>query len=127
MAAERVSSLWRWASTIRRDVFAIALATKDPRVPWPVKLLAAAAVAYALSPIDLIPDFIPILGQLDDLILVPLAIWLVVRLMPAGLIEEFRNRAGASLPRPSRLGAVMVILTWLGLVLLAVWAAWGML
>ena len=126
MAAERVSPLWRWASAIRRDIFAVVLAAKDPRVPWIVKLLAVMIAAYALSPLDLIPDFIPLLGQLDELILLPLAIRLIVRLTPAALMAEFRDRAAtAPLPGSSRLGAVMVVMMWLGLSLLAVWTVWA--
>ena len=73
----------KWARAIRRDVVAVWIAARDPRVPWYAKALALAVAAYALSPIDLIPDFIPVLGYLDDLIIVPLGILLVVRLIPA--------------------------------------------
>jgi uncharacterized membrane protein YkvA (DUF1232 family) len=85
-----------WALALKRDVKAIYLARSDPRLPWYCKALAVAVAAYALSPIDLIPDFIPVLGYLDDLIIVPLGIALVVRLMPAEVIEEYRIRATAS-------------------------------
>ena len=71
-----------WASTIRRDVLALYLVGRDPRAPWYVKALAVATAAYALSPIDLIPDFIPVLGYLDDLVLVPLAIVVTIRMIP---------------------------------------------
>lgn len=82
-----------WARTIRRDVVAIWIAAGDPRVPWYAKVLAAAVAAYALSPIDLIPDFIPVLGYLDDIIIVPVGILLTVRLIPDGLMDEFRAEA----------------------------------
>ena len=74
--------LKQWAREIKRDVVAIGIAARDPRVPWYVKLLAAAIAAYAVSPIDLIPDFVPVLGYVDDLIIVPAGILLTVRLMP---------------------------------------------
>ena len=85
--------LRRWARTIKREVVVLALAARDPRTPWYAKLLAAAIVAYALSPIDLIPDFIPVIGWLDDLVLMPLGLLLVIRLIPKPLMEEFRLRA----------------------------------
>ena len=90
--------MWEWARMIRRDVHAIGLAARDPRVPWYAKLMAATVVAYALSPIDLIPDFIPVVGYLDDLVIVPAGILLTARLIPGGLLSEFRARAGE---RPS--------------------------
>ena len=71
-----------WAFTLKRDTYAVYLAARHPNTPWYVKVLAAVVAAYALSPVDLIPDFIPILGYLDDLILIPLGIWLVVSLIP---------------------------------------------
>jgi uncharacterized membrane protein YkvA (DUF1232 family) len=82
-----------WARTIKRDVRAIGLAARDPRVPWYAKLIAATVVAYALSPIDLIPDFIPVVGYLDDLVIVPAGILLTLRLIPADLLKEFRAQA----------------------------------
>src|SRR5881392_1256681 len=85
----------RWARAIKCDVIAVWIAARDPRVPWYAKALALAVAAYALSPIDLIPDFIPVLGYLDDLIIVPLGILLVVRLIPPGLMAEFRAQAAS--------------------------------
>lgn len=113
-----------WARSIKRDVTAVALAARDPRVPWYVKALAVFVAAYALSPIDLIPDFIPILGYLDDIILVPLGIVLVVRLMPTGLMAEFRAKAEAQgrLPKNRVAGAVIVALWVAALAATAVWA-----
>ena len=78
---------------MKRDVLALYLAGRDPRVPWYVKLLAAATAAYAFSPIDLIPDFIPVFGYLDDIIILPTAIWLTVQLIPAALLAELRSEA----------------------------------
>jgi uncharacterized membrane protein YkvA (DUF1232 family) len=97
---------------------AIYLAARDPRTPWPARCLAVLVTVYALSPIDLIPDFIPIIGYLDDLILVPLGIWLAVRLIPADMMVEFRRaaRSRTSLPA-SRIGAAMIILVWLLVIL----------
>jgi uncharacterized membrane protein YkvA (DUF1232 family) len=98
---------------LKRDVVAIALAVRDPRVPWYAKAVGVCVVAYALSPIDLIPDFIPVLGLLDDLVLVPLGLLLVVRLIPADILAEHRAAAVAVAERPvSRAGAVAVIVIW---------------
>ena len=75
--------LTAWAKTLKTEIAVVAIAARDPRVPWPAKALALATVAYALSPIDLIPDFVPVLGLVDDLIIVPAGIWLTFRLVPA--------------------------------------------
>jgi len=92
-----MSRLWERlrdrARALKLEVYALLLAYRDPRVPWYAKAFAALVVAYALSPIDLIPDFIPILGQLDDLLLVPLGVWLAVRLIPRAVLEDCRARA----------------------------------
>ena len=82
-----------WASELRQETAALALAARDPRTPKAAKWLAAGSLAYAISPIDLIPDFIPVLGQLDDLLLVPAGLWLARRMIPKDLMEEFRARA----------------------------------
>src|SRR5213595_1241579 len=109
-----------WARAIRRDVVAVWIAARDPRVPWYCKALAVAVAAYALSPIDLIPDFIPVLGYLDDLIIVPLGIALVVRLMPPEVIEEYRIRALKA--RPVSLGGASgIVLVWILAVGLGGW------
>jgi len=103
-----------WAKRIKRDVVALWIAARDPRTPLAAKILATVVAAYALSPIDLIPDFIPILGYLDDILLVPLGILLAVRLVPAALMAGFRLAAEARLERPtSKAGLVAVILIWL--------------
>ncbi len=103
-----------WARTIKRDVVALYLAARDPRVPWFAKVIAACVAAYALSPIDLIPDFIPVLGYLDDVILVPLGILLAVRLVPAGVMAELRAKADGRMARPaSRTGAIAIVVIWL--------------
>jgi len=114
-------SLWRknmtWQARVhglKRDVVAIACAVRDPRVPWYAKVVGACVVAYALSPIDLIPDFVPVLGYLDDLVLVPLGLVLVLHLIPADVLAEHRAAAGAAAERPvSRAGAFAVIGVWI--------------
>lgn len=117
-----------WAWGLKRDVVALWIAARDSRTPWAAKVAAALVAAYALSPIDLIPDFVPILGYLDDMILVPLGIALVLRMIPAELMAEFRAAAQAREGRPRSLAAALVILMlWLtaagGLGLL-VWRRW---
>jgi uncharacterized membrane protein YkvA (DUF1232 family) len=103
-----------WARALRRDAHAIYLASRDPRLPWTVKLLAIAVAGYALSPIDLIPDFIPVLGVLDDLIIVPLGIWLVIALIPEGLMREYRTMASAAARPPvSKAAAIIIVAVWI--------------
>jgi uncharacterized membrane protein YkvA (DUF1232 family) len=101
-----------WARNIKRDVHALYLAGRDPRVPWYAKALAVVVAGYALSPIDLIPDFIPVLGYLDDLILVPLGILLVIRLIPPEIMAEHRERATAREQSAGSLAAVVVACIW---------------
>ena len=115
----------RWARTVRRDAIAIRIAARDPRVPWYVKLLAAAVAAYALSPIDLIPDFVPVLGYLDDVVIVPAGILLAVRLMPAGLMDEFRAEAASREGRPTSVtGAAFIVALWISALALTAWWLW---
>ncbi len=110
----------QWAALVKRDVYAVYLASRDPRVPWYAKAAAILVTAYALSPIDLIPDFIPVLGYLDDLILLPLGILLVIRLVPPGLMDEHRATAEkqAGLPKNLVAGAVIIILWVVGIAFL---------
>ena len=117
--------LQHWARALKRDVVALYLAARDPRVPWGAKVVAGAVAAYAISPIDLIPDFIPVLGLLDDLILVPLGIALAVWLIPAPLLAEHRATAAALSERPvSRRAAAVIVALWLlGAAVAAFWAA----
>jgi uncharacterized membrane protein YkvA (DUF1232 family) len=115
---------WRErARKLKQDVVAVALAMRDPRVPWYAKALGACVVAYALSPIDLIPDFIPVIGYLDDLVLVPLGLVLMLRLIPAEVLAEHRVAAASLAERPvSYAGAAGVIVVWLtSLALAAYW------
>jgi uncharacterized membrane protein YkvA (DUF1232 family) len=114
-----------WAHAIRRDVVAVWLAARDPRVPWSTKALALAVAAYALSPIDLIPDFIPVLGYLDDLIIVPLGILACIRLIPAGLMAEFRTEAARRAAEPrSIVAAVIIVAIWISAAALLLWWLW---
>ena len=108
---------------LKKETLAIYLACKDSRVPWYARALAAVVVAYALSPIDLIPDIIPVIGYLDDLILVPLGIALVVRMIPPDVLAECREKAETAMAQTtptSRIAAVVVVLIWLLLGILAV-------
>ena len=106
--------LRQWARGVKRDVLILYLAARDPRVPWYAKVVAACVAAYAFSPIDVIPDFIPVLGYLDDVIIVPLGIVLAMRLIPPSLLEEHRRTAiERSQQRPtSYAGAAMILLMW---------------
>jgi uncharacterized membrane protein YkvA (DUF1232 family) len=106
--------LQAWALEIRRDVHAVYLASRDPRVPRHAKVLSICITAYALSPIDLIPDFIPVLGYVDDLILVPLGILLVLRMIPKDVLAEHRVTAAKAVNRPSsKIAARVIICIWL--------------
>jgi uncharacterized membrane protein YkvA (DUF1232 family) len=103
-----------WARRLKREVHAIYLAAQSPRVPWYAKCLALAVVGYALSPIDLIPDFIPILGYVDDLIIVPLGIWLVLSLIPEEVMTACRARADEAVPGPhGKIAATVIIAIWI--------------
>ena len=113
----------RWARRIKRDTYALYLAVRDSRTPWYAKVVAACVVAYAFSPIDLIPDFIPVLGYLDDVIIVPLGILLALKLIPPEVMADCRAQAEAVRPssRPrSYLGAAAIIAVWLILAALCV-------
>ena len=103
-----------WARAIKRDVHALWLAARDPRTPWYARALALGLAAYALSPIDLIPDFVPVLGYLDDAILLPLGILIAVRLVPTEVMAEHRATAAAAVARPvSRAAAVFIVADWI--------------
>lgn len=110
-------SLQAWAKRIKRDGVTLWFAGKHPATPWFAKALGLFVVAYALSPIDLIPDFIPVLGFVDDALLLPGLIWLTVKLLPASVLTECRVQADAwmaekgSRPR-SRSGAIMIVMLW---------------
>src|SRR5687768_2262883 len=113
------------AGRIRIDAHAAWLAARDPRCPWHARAVGILVTAYALSPIDLIPDFIPILGLLDDALLIPAGIWLFVKLLPDGLFAEHRAAAEAAANRPrSGWGIVIVLAIWAAAALL-VWKLWA--
>ncbi|MFN5046735.1 YkvA family protein [Roseateles sp.] len=116
--------LWRsWALLLKGEILSVYFAARDPAAPRGPRLLALLVAAYALSPIDLIPDFIPVLGWLDDLLLVPLGLWLVLKLMPPPVMARARLRAEALLARPrSWAAAAGVVLVWL--LLAAVLIVW---
>lgn len=117
--------LRQWAARLKRDVVAVWIAARDPRVPWYAKVVAATVAAYALSPIDLIPDFIPVLGYLDDLVIVPLGLMVAIRLIPAGLMAEFRAEAARRADRPaSRIAAILIVTLWLVSAALLIWWFW---
>ena len=104
------------ARELKHEVLALYFACRDPRVPWPAKALAAAVVAYALSPIDLVPDFIPVLGLLDDLVLLPLGVLAVRAMIPEAILAECRERARQMESRPRNWVAAGVIVTlWIAL------------
>ncbi|MBN9498986.1 MAG: DUF1232 domain-containing protein [Alphaproteobacteria bacterium] len=104
----------QWARHIKRDIMALWIAARDPRTPLAAKVVAGVIAAYALSPIDLIPDFVPVLGYLDDIIIVAVGIILAARLIPVTLLEEFRARAAEMIKRPiSRAGLAIIITIWI--------------
>ncbi|HEY9553441.1 YkvA family protein [Allosphingosinicella sp.] len=114
------------AHRLRVDLHAAWLAARDPRTPWHARAFGLLVTAYALSPIDLIPDFIPVLGLLDDAVLIPLGLWLFVKMLPEGVFDEHRAEAAVAADRPgSAWGALIVVALWL-IVALAVWrlVAW---
>ncbi len=110
MAFQRLK---HWARALKREVVALWIAARDPRTPRAARIVAALVAAYALSPIELIPDFIPVLGVLDDRLIVPLGILLAVRLIPPALMAEFRRMAEARQVRPrSRTAAGVIVAIW---------------
>ncbi len=117
--------LKEWARSLKRDVLAVYLAARDPRVPWYAKALALLVAAYAFSPIDLIPDFVPVLGYLDDAILLPLGVLLVLKLMPRSVMADCRAKATLMNASPKSCVAAAIIVTiWLGLAALCGWLAY---
>jgi len=110
-----------WVKLIKSEVIALYIATKDPRTPWFAKLFAVMVVAYFFSPIDLIPDFIPVLGYLDDLILVPIGIAIALKMIPDNVLEDSRIKAQAQISegKPvSRIAAAIIILIWLSIAII---------
>jgi uncharacterized membrane protein YkvA (DUF1232 family) len=121
--------LREWARQLKSEVVALWFCARHPRMPYIAKALAAALVAYAFSPIDLIPDFIPVLGYLDELILLPIGIWLVLKLVPPDVLAECRDQAARWLeekkPGPrSRLAATLIVVLIVAFWLATLWLAW---
>jgi uncharacterized membrane protein YkvA (DUF1232 family) len=118
-----LGTLKRWAGRLKSETYALYMAYRDPRVPWHARLFAALVVGYAFSPIDLIPDVIPILGYLDDLILIPLGVALAVRMIPDEVLSESRQKTREMVARGerpvSRTAAAVIVFLWLALALLA--------
>jgi uncharacterized membrane protein YkvA (DUF1232 family) len=120
-----LQTLRRWAKLLKGDVLALWFAWRHPQTPWYAKLIAVLVVAYAFSPIDLIPDFIPVLGFVDDALLLPVGIWIALKLVPSPVMAECRARAqdwlDARKPKPQNvIAAVVVVLLWIGLA----WLLW---
>ena len=113
------------ARQLKKETYAVYLASIDRRVPWYARVLAGVTVAYAFSPIDLIPDFIPILGYLDDLLIVPLGIWLVLKMIPPEVLAECREKAAVEIESgklTNRAAAVVIVAIWIGVgILAAIW------
>jgi uncharacterized membrane protein YkvA (DUF1232 family) len=122
MAETQAPSL---ATRLRVEAHAVWLVARDRRTPWAARLLCLLIAAYALSPIDLIPDFIPVIGLLDEALLIPAGLWLVGRLLPPGLMNEHRATARAAAERPvGKAGILIVVAIWAGFALL-VWSIIG--
>jgi uncharacterized membrane protein YkvA (DUF1232 family) len=120
-----MSNLRAWAKALKRDIITLWFALKHPLTPWHARALAAVLTAYALSPIDLIPDFIPILGYLDDLIIVPVGVWLLLRMVPTQVLTDSKDQAdewfrqGKTKPM-SLWGLIIILLIWF----FAAWATY---
>ena len=132
MEKNRVSFIEKWkqsARDLKREVYALFLAYKDPRMPWYAKIFTGLVVAYAFSPIDLIPDFIPVLGYLDDLILVPLGVAAAIKMIPPEVMAEYRAKAQTEMDSGKPVNWLMtsvIILVWVGLAVMCMKWVWGM-
>lgn len=122
--SEKTGSLAKWkyrARKLKANVYALYFACRDPRVPWYAKLFIACVVGYAFSPVDLIPDFVPVLGYLDDLVLIPLGVTIALKIIPGTVMEEARYKAEALIQKPKNwIAAAVIIMIWLGLAALAI-------
>ena len=119
-----LASLKARARQVKVDLIALSLAARDPRTPWYAKLIIAGAVAYALSPIDVIPDFIPVIGLVDDLIFIPIALALAVRFIPDEVLADCRATASAIAARKtSRAAGIVIVALWIALAALGIWLA----
>jgi uncharacterized membrane protein YkvA (DUF1232 family) len=127
---ERAIVLTEWrrrARQLKLEIYALYLAQRDPRTPWYAKVLTAIVVAYAFSPLDLIPDFVPILGYLDDLVLVPLGITLALKAVPAAVMTECRQRAQERLSSDwpgGRIAGAVIVLLWIMSISWVLWRVW---
>ena len=120
-----LQSLTAWATRLKRDLVMLMFASRDPATPLLAKFLALATVAYAFSPVDLIPDFIPVLGYLDDLVVVPLGVWLCLRLIPKAVIEDNRGKAeGWLADNPVKPRSMVGLATILAIWALGAWLLW---
>ncbi|HVK51438.1 YkvA family protein [Pseudoxanthomonas sp. CF125] len=119
-----MSRLREWARELKRQTLVVYFAARDPRTPWLARLLALGIAAYALSPIDLIPDFIPVLGYLDDLVIVPLGLMLVLRLVPTDVLASSQAKAEGAVDKPTSpaMAAVIVAIWVIAIVALGLWA-----
>ncbi len=111
----KLESWKKWATSLKEEIYALYLAYRDPRVPWHAKLLILCVVGYAFSPIDLIPDFIPVLGYLDDLVLLPLGIALAIKLVPPAVLSECREKAQLQIKKASPrnwIAAIFILMIW---------------
>lgn len=119
-------TLQNWADGVKKNTFALYLAAKDPRVPLIAKLMIGIVVGYALSPIDLIPDFIPVIGYLDDLLLLPLGIWCAIRLIPKDVWAACQTMAADQPPGmpQSRKAAVAIVLIWILAIIICIRWLW---
>ena len=116
-----IRRLESWARALKVEVYALYLAYRDPRVSWYARVFAAVVVGYAFSPIDLIPDVVPILGYLDDLIVVPLGVALAIKMIPPHVLAECREKAREAKDRPvNKVAAAVIVILWIALALLAV-------
>jgi uncharacterized membrane protein YkvA (DUF1232 family) len=114
-----------WARSLKSEVHAVYLAARDPRTPWYAKALAVCIAGYALSPIDLIPDFVPVLGYLDDVVILPLGILAVIQMIPSEVMAESRATAALAADKPvSRTGAAVIVLIWAASIALTAWLAY---
>jgi uncharacterized membrane protein YkvA (DUF1232 family) len=125
-----MQSLRQWAKTLKRQTYVLYLAYKDPRTPWYARVFTACVVAYAFSPIDLIPDFVPVLGYLDDLILVPLGVAIAIKLIPANVLNDCQQEAQRLIEQGkpiSRVGAIVILTIWILAFIITVLAIWQLL
>lgn len=119
-----MESIKNWARKLQSEALILYRASKDPETPWYAKAFIVLVIAYAFSPIDLIPDFIPVIGYLDDLILVPLGIYLGLKMIPIEVLEKYRRESGGSLedkPKLGTLGAALVFFAWILLIVLLIY------